>query len=134
MAKFTRDDRAACRFMHYPATEKDFDPPAILDMNSITRRYRAGRKETCGRFALSFFKSVEAARTRFQSLSDREDAASRYGDHIGVLGLMRSDGLMSPTNQVTGHIDLHQEANVLFSDRIAEYYEADESSEDGNAS
>lgn len=110
-------DRKAFRFMHNPATEGgDFEPPAIVD-GGVKKRDR------CGRLALSFFDSLRSARERWKSLEEREDAADRYGGHVGEIDLVRSDGLMSNPSP-TGHINLHQDRDARFAHRVIRYFRA----------
>jgi len=103
--------------MHNPASDGNFDPPALWGVSEPRP------KEKCDRFALSFFDSVESAQARFRSLAKREDAASRYGDHVGELAIVEEDGLMSdPT--ASGHMDLHPKEGALFTGRVASYAKA----------
>lgn len=101
------------RFMHSPATEDDFVPPAEID--------GPRPRDKCGRFALSFFTNIQAARWRYAKLAEREDAASRYGGSIGEITLLPGDGLQSLPGH-TGHFDLHQEDGVLFAARVIAYH------------
>lgn len=117
MKDFAPRDRKAFRYMHRPATEEgDFEPPAIVDGGVKTR-------DKCGRMALSFFESVNAARERWKSLEEREDAEERYGGHIGEIDLVKSDGLMSEPSP-TGHINLHQDRDARFAGRVVRYFRA----------
>lgn len=121
-------DRKAFRFMHSPATEaSDFEPPAIID-GGIKKRDR------CGRLALSFFESVAAARARWKSLAEREDAEDRYGSHIGEIDLVKADGLMSEPNPKSGHIDLYQDADARFAHRVIRYVQTEPEPPPPNAS
>lgn len=113
METFRAGRCSAYRFMSRPATEKDFDPPAILDGPKA--------RDKCGRFALSFFETLEFAQNRFASLADRVDAALRYGDHIGLIDIVETDGVLSSPNK-RGHINLHPEEGVLFAHRIRSYH------------
>lgn len=92
-------------------------PPGLLAGQDLRPR------DKCGRLALSFFESVDAARKVFEKLDERVDAALQYGGYIGKIDLLPTDGLMSePSN--TGHINLHQEDGVTFATRVVEYYPA----------
>ena len=107
----------AFRFMHSPATEeRDFAPPAIID--GVKRRDR------CGRFALSFFETLEAALRRYARLAERVDAGSRYGSHIGEIALAETDGLMSVPDAASRHVDLHPNEGVTFVPRVTKYHAA----------
>lgn len=101
--------------MHNQATEDDFVPPAIIDEDFAPI-------VPCKRFALSFFKDVDSAREYFRTkLATREDAAARYGDCIGEIDLLISDGLLSEPD-LKGHMDLHQEDGVIFAQRVRGYH------------
>lgn len=104
----------AFRFMANPSTDAaGFVPPAIRDGST--------RRERCGRFALSFFSTLADARARYRELAKRVDMASKCGTHIGEIDLLAEDGVMSAPS-ATGHVDLHQEAGVLFAVRVTAYH------------
>lgn len=96
-------------------SEDDFVPPAIKDGPKD--------RDKCDRFALSFFTSLDAARSKYAILAQRLDAASRYGSHIGRLDLTASDGLADEPNG-SGHFNLHPAEEASFTDRVLEYYDA----------
>lgn len=121
MRSHERRDTLAFRLMHNPAgEEQDFEPPGVMD--EAKRGFN--RRAKCGRFALSFFDSVESARRTYKVLAEREDAESRYGSHIGEIDLAKTDGLMSLPSAKSGHVNLHQEAGALFAHRVIRYYSA----------
>lgn len=107
----------AFRFMHSPAMAGDFDPPALLGGRT------PNDNDKCENFALSFFDSVDSARTKYRSLAQRVDAESRYGGHIGKISISESDGLMSEPSR-RGHMDLHPEDVASFLARVDAYCEA----------
>lgn len=107
-------DQKAFRFMHNPASEKDFVPPAMMPGVQVKAT------DKCGRFALSFFESLERAQRRYRLLAERLDAVSRYGDQIGEIDLTKKDGLMTLPDK-HGHMDLYQEENVMFASRVTSY-------------
>jgi hypothetical protein len=91
-------------------------PPAILD--------GVRGRERCGRFALSFFDTLEAARRRYKKLAERQDAESRYGGYVVELDIAKSDGVASLPNKDTGHIDLHPNEGSTFVPRVKAYHAA----------
>ena len=116
----------AFRFMHSPAVDDDFHPPALAGGRT------PNDKDKCGRFALSFFDSVDSARAKYRSLAQRVDAPNRYGDHIGQMSIGEADGLMSEPS-VYGHMDLHPEDAASFIGRVAMYYEANDKGDELSA-
>jgi hypothetical protein len=110
--KFERRSRIGFRFLHNAATGDDFIPAAIKDGPRVD--------EPCDGFALSFFTDLDAARAKYKRLAIRVDAASRYGDHIGEIALIESDGLMGIPNRA-GHFGLHQEDDAVFHGRVVAY-------------
>jgi hypothetical protein len=100
--------------MNQNATALDFVPPAI----------KTGIKESdrCKNFALSFFSTLESARSRYIDLNKKFDAASRYGSSIGKINLLSTDGLCSHFEKQ--HMDFHPNTGVVFHNRIIEYYPA----------
>jgi hypothetical protein len=106
-----RVDRAF-RFMRSPATTKDFVP---------TGHDKDGAN--CGELALSFFDDLEAAQRKFAVLDERQDAALRYGDHIGEMQLEETDGVQSVPSKASRHINLHQDdqATLTFPGRVIGY-------------
>jgi hypothetical protein len=106
----------AFRFMHSPATEAgDFVPPAILD--------GVKKSDKCGRFALSFFETLDAARRRYAKLAERVDAESKYGGFVGEMSIEEGDGIASLPSS-TLHLDLHQNDGVAFVSRVTTYHAA----------
>jgi hypothetical protein len=118
-------DRTAFRLMPMPVAEDDFVPPAIMDGPK--------KGDRCGRFALSFFDTPQSASRLYRVLAQREDAALRYGDHIGEIDLVKGDGLMSLPSK-KGHINLHQSDQARFAHRVKQYYRHDNDSGGDNAS
>jgi hypothetical protein len=53
-------------------------------------------------------------------LGDRDRAIERYGDYAGRIELSETDGL-SCEPSASGHFDLHESANVDWSNRVQEY-------------
>ena len=105
------------RFMHHPATDaNDFLPPAIFD--------GVKARERCGRFALSFFETLDGARRRYAALSERVDAVARYGGYIGEMAIKESDGLASVPSGASRHLDLHPFDGVIFAGRVTAYHAA----------
>lgn len=112
--------------MNNPVQEKDFEPPAILQVAHEPNqevRSRMLAKEKCGRFALSFFQSSKEAQRFFGHLKQRfnEEAYARWGDHLGEIDLNERDGRISEPDQ-KGHFNLHQDADAQFATRILTYH------------
>jgi hypothetical protein len=116
------------RFLRKQATEANFLPK----FDEITPKHK------CSAYALSFFASLEQAQVRYTSLADANDddgatARKRYGDHIGQLDLLPTDGLMDEPHRKTGHVGLHPAVDALFANRVTvytgcEYFENDDAS------
>jgi hypothetical protein len=53
-------------------------------------------------------------------LSERIDAAARYGDHIAEILIEENDGLLSEPSG-SGHMDLHEEESATFTKRVTSY-------------
>jgi hypothetical protein len=77
--------------------------------------------ERCSRYALSFYVTVDAARSRLRGLGPRVDTDARYGGWIGEIHLDASDGVSCQPDG-DGHFDLHQEDAVSFEDRVMAYH------------
>lgn len=81
-------------------------------------------RDKCDKFALSFFATFEQAAARYADLvdrlGDRDRAIERYGDYAGRIELSETDGL-SCEPSASGHFDLHESANVDWSNRVQEY-------------
>jgi len=113
-------DLTAFRFMHNPATEDpDFVPTALLHGRTPTP------SDKCGRFGLSFFVSLAAARDRYKSLSERLDAAQRYGSSVGEIDLTKADGRSGEPDK-NGHFNLHIAVGVSLAARVNHYYNVEE--------
>lgn len=106
--RFTPQSRTAFRFVHWPMTANDFLPVAQLDP----------RRGGCQAHSLSFFTSVEKARTRWQLLSERINAAKKLGEWLAQIDLTPQDGIMCAPD-AHGHFDLHEYVGVAFSSRVA---------------
>lgn len=117
---FRPGSRRVFRLLRRPATAEDFIPPALLPSGD------RGERARCGRFALSFFTSLSAARAQYRRLAERVDAAARYGDHIGELEIRPDDGLLQVEPSRSGHLDLHPDENCDFSSRILRYHHSEE--------
>jgi hypothetical protein len=100
--------------MHNPAREADFVPPALIH-GGVPRP-----RESCSRFALSFFTSVEAARQKYRRLGDRVNVEEKYGGYIGEIKILEGDGLVSDLSK-NGHMDLHENEGSTFKERVANY-------------
>jgi hypothetical protein len=115
--RFIRRRLTAYRFMRNEASASDFLPVAKLD--------GVKPKDKCNKFALSFFVTLEQATARYADLVDRlgdlDRAIERYGDHAGRIELREADGLSCEPN-ASGHFDLHEAANVDWSNRVEEYF------------
>jgi hypothetical protein len=101
--------------MRNEASASDFLPVAKLD--------GVKPKDTCNKFALSFFVTLEQAAARYADLVDRlgdlDRAIERYGDHAGRIELREADGRSCEPN-ASGHFDLHEAVNVDWSNRVEE--------------
>jgi hypothetical protein len=115
--RFVRRRLTAYRFVHNEASDVDFLPVAKID--------GVKPKDKCCKFALSFFVTLEQATARYADLvdrlGDRDHAIERYGDHAGRIELSEADGLSCEPN-ASGHFDLHEAANVDWSNRVGEYF------------
>lgn len=111
--KFRPRSIEAFRFMNQAATANDFVPPAIKE----------GKPNKCNGFALSFFATLDAARSKYLDLSKRFDAASRYGSFIGKINIQETDGVGSDFDR-NHHMDLHPNTNAIFHTREIEYHSA----------
>ncbi len=106
--------RTAFRLMRNPPkNDKDFVPPPMMPGGNLAPR------DPCDRLALSFFDTPDAAQRLFNVMHKRlnENTVKRYGDHIGEIDLVVTDGIMSEPDQ-KGHINLHQETNAEFAHRV----------------
>ncbi len=106
--------RTAFRLMRNPPTnDKDFVPPPMMPGGNL------GPRDPCDRLALSFFDTHHAAQRLFNVMHKRlnENTVKRYGDHIGEIDLVATDGIMSEPDQ-KGHINLHQDINAEFAPRV----------------
>jgi hypothetical protein len=95
--------------MRGPATSSCFSPIAVIDQSNST---------SCDHYSLSFFVSEQAALKRWDILSQREDAALRYGTHLGEVDLVVADGLMSQPHQKSGHFELHEYEGASLASRV----------------
>jgi hypothetical protein len=108
-------DGKGYRFVHNPpAHPKDFLPPL---RRSPTRALK-GSKARCSGWALSFFKSLDAAESRYVALRESiPNIATSLGDAIAEVFLEASDGVMTAPDH-RGHFDLHESAGATFEDRV----------------
>jgi hypothetical protein len=118
LKRYSHRKLTAFRYMRYQASESDFIPIAKID--------GVKPKDKCGKFALSFFVSLEQAVARYDDLADRlgdrDRAIERYGDHVGRIELSEADGVCCDAGS-SGHFDLHEAADVEWAGRVEEYFE-----------
>lgn len=116
-SKFKRRSITAFRFVHNEATD---------EVDFVPRPEHLHPKAKCNAYGLSFFRSLDEAQARWSSLAavhddDGKTGVERYGDHIGEIALVETDGVMDEPNPKSGHIELHPEDGVQFAARISEY-------------
>ena len=99
--------------MHNVARPENFVPVGVLP--------GARTPAECCHFALSFFATVDQARTKFEALAGRVDAKSRYGTHVGKVNIESGDGVLSEPSK-SGHLDLHENEGIEFVARVEEYF------------
>ncbi len=116
----------AFRLMHRPATEADFVPTVKMPDAPPARTVQ------CSNLALSFFNTLHKARSRYSDFIDRGgDALARFGDRIGEIGLLPSDGMLSLKPASSGHLNLYQSVEAIFTNRPIQYHSINPSSQGG---
>ena len=74
------------------------DPPRLLE-----------KPGTCTDWALSFYLTEPQARKQYAYLSKvMKDVDRKIGSHIAEVIINNDDGIASPANKRSGHIDLHE--------------------------
>ncbi|HEX2690787.1 MAG TPA: hypothetical protein VHN14_29425 [Kofleriaceae bacterium] len=118
LTRYRQRNLTAFRYLHNEATDADFIPIAKID--------GVKPKDKCNKFALSFFVTLAQAAARYDDLvdrlGDRDRAIERYGDHVGRIELSEADGICCDPDS-SGHFDLHEAADVDWSNRVDEYFE-----------
>lgn len=102
----------AFRFVSGPFSEYDFVPLILKEQCAPPS------PGECRLYALSFFNSVEAAQKKWESLKDRVEAHSRYGNQIAEVEIRPCDGLTEPPSLKTGHFGVHPEKDSTFAMRV----------------
>jgi hypothetical protein len=97
----------AFRWVREPTTADDFIPVGLLQPE----------RSSCQSYALSFFSSIDAARTKWLSLAKRLDAPNRFGTHVARLDLLPSDGVTSDAGR-DGHFSLYEYSGVSLHGRV----------------
>jgi hypothetical protein len=109
--RFEARSIVAFRFMRSPERAEDFLPVSELpDYNPA--------RGSCEHHSLSFFDTLANAKKKWELLNERQDAASRYGTHVGEVALTKNDGLSCSPGK-SGHFDLHEFVGVSFVGRVA---------------
>lgn len=107
----------AFRLMHQPASEANFVPSMKMPGGTEPRTRQ------CSNLALSFFSTLHKARLRYSDLINRgTDVIARFGDRIGEIALLPADGLLSLKPASSGHLNLYQSADAVFSIRPIQYH------------
>lgn len=82
---------------------KNFQPPAVQDP---ARKFR-GDVACCSSYALSFFETVEAARSKYEGIRKRHPGIHELlGTHLAEVSIQKEDGLLTPAK--SRHVDLHE--------------------------
>ncbi len=82
---------------------ENFLPQAV---RQPTRKFKDDA-ECCSGYALSFFRSQESARRRYEGIRKRHDNISKnLGTHLAEVNLLPKDGRLTPFQ--SDHVDLHE--------------------------
>jgi hypothetical protein len=106
----------AFRFVFEASLATSFLPVLVLNPQ---RALRFSDREKCGGWALSFFVSVDAARTTFVALKKISPRIHKtIGDAIATGTLTAADGVMCEPD-TDGHFELHEFESTNLQDRFA---------------
>jgi hypothetical protein len=95
----------AFRFVHKDINhENNFLPGILIKPN---RTNDQSDKFICSYCGLSFFSSIDQAKTRYSKLRFSKKIAKIIGTHIAHGKLAPDDGVITPPNE-EGHFDLHE--------------------------
>ena len=86
---------------------RNFQPPAV---QNPARKF-LGDAACCSSYALSFFETPEAARSRYDGIKRRHPGIHELlGTHLAEVAIQQEDGLL--TMAKSRHVDLHEYEGV----------------------